>query len=408
MQIDHHSGETDVAIVGAGAAGIGAGCALAAAKVRFVLLEAAPRVGGRAWTVRAGGFPVDMGCGWLHSADKNPWTSIAQRLGFTLDRSPPHWERQSSNHGFAGAEQRDFRRAWAAFQKRLRDAPLDHDVAASTLLEPGPWTPLMNSISSYINAALLDELSVCDLRKYEDTDINWRVVEGYGAVIARQAETLPVMLDCAVKRIAVARGGGVVLETAKGTLRAKKVIVTVSSDVLAAEMIAFDPALPEHMEAASQLPLGLVNKAFFACDMPFPDDGHLFAKIHSADAGSYTLRPFARPLIEGFYAGNVARELAREGEAALLDFGMSEMVNDLGSDARKHIYPLMASHWSGNAFIRGSYAHAKIGHADARAKLARSVNDKIFFAGEAVSPGGFSTAHGAYESGIAAAKAAIK
>jgi len=324
-----------------------------------------------------------------------------------VDRSTPHWERQSCNHGFSREDQRAFRRAWGAFQKRLEDTPLDHDVAASTLLEPGPWTPLMNSISSYINAALLDDLSVFDLRNYEDTDINWRVAEGYGALIARQSASLPVILECAVERISLAHGG-VTLDTVKGTLRAKHVIVTVSPDVLAAGTIAFDPALPEHLEAASQLPLGLVNKAFFTCDMPFPDDGHLFGKIHSADAGSYTLRPFGRPLIEGFYAGNVARALAPEGKAALLDFGMNELVSDLGSAARKHIRPVAASHWSGNRFIRGSYSHAKIGHADARAKLARSVDDKIFFAGEAVSPGGFSTAHGAYKSGLTAAHKIIE
>jgi monoamine oxidase len=47
------------------------------------------------------------------------------------------------------------------------------------------------------------------------------------------------------------------------------------------------------------------------------------------------------------------------------------------------------------------------GHADDRAKLAMPIDDRLFFAGEACSLNFFSTAHGAYESGLAAATAAL-
>ena len=45
--------------------------------------------------------------------------------------------------------------------------------------------------------------------------------------------------------------------------------------------------------------------------------------------------------------------------------------------------------------------------ADDRAKLAASVDNRLFFAGEACSLNFFSTAHGAYETGLAAATAAL-
>ena len=71
--------ETEVAIVGGGAAGIAAGRRLREAGIDCLLIEARPRLGGRAWTVRdPSGFALDLGCGWLHSADRNPWTPIAQ------------------------------------------------------------------------------------------------------------------------------------------------------------------------------------------------------------------------------------------------------------------------------------------------------------------------------------------
>jgi len=69
---------------------------------------------------------------------------------------------------------------------------------------------------------------------------------------------------------------------------------------------------------------------------------------------------------------------------------------------------LVASFWRADPFARGSYSYAVPGHADDRASLARPVDDRLFFAGEACSPNFFSTAHGAYETGIAAGEAALK
>ena len=69
--------EVDVAVIGAGAAGVAAGRRLQTANAKFIVLEARARVGGRAWTAEIGGFPLDLGCGWLHSAERNAWTKIA-------------------------------------------------------------------------------------------------------------------------------------------------------------------------------------------------------------------------------------------------------------------------------------------------------------------------------------------
>ncbi|MGO8833276.1 MAG: FAD-dependent oxidoreductase, partial [Roseiarcus sp.] len=66
-------GKVAVAIIGGGAAGIAAARRLRDACVEALLIEARPRLGGRAWTVvEPSGSPLDLGCGWLHSADRNP------------------------------------------------------------------------------------------------------------------------------------------------------------------------------------------------------------------------------------------------------------------------------------------------------------------------------------------------
>src|SRR5215470_18732310 len=84
--------EDDIAVIGAGAAGIGAACRLRqAASVSLLVLEARDRVGGRVHTIAPAGFPLDRGAEWLHSADRNPLSPIARDLGFRIHSRPPEW-----------------------------------------------------------------------------------------------------------------------------------------------------------------------------------------------------------------------------------------------------------------------------------------------------------------------------
>ena len=88
-------------------------------------------------------------------------------------------------------------------------------------------------------------------------------------------------------------------------------------------------------------------------------------------------------------------------------FAAGELTRLFGSDIRRHIAPLASTAWLQDLWARGSYSYAQPGHADDRAQLAAPVDDRLFFAGEATSPNFFSTAHGAYMSGVAAAEAAL-
>src|SRR5262249_56660365 len=136
------SSDSEVVIVGGGAAGIAAGRRLTDAQVDCLIVEARPRLGGRAWTVSdQGPWPIDLGWGWLHSADSNPWADIALAQRRTIDKTPPPWRRLSSPVGFPIAEQKAFLEAMHQFYERLdARAEAAPDVAAATLLEPdGRW-----------------------------------------------------------------------------------------------------------------------------------------------------------------------------------------------------------------------------------------------------------------------------
>jgi monoamine oxidase len=399
--------EVDVAIIGAGAAGLGAARALENSGLSTIVLEARDRVGGRAHTIMAApGILFDVGCGWLHSADKNSFVKIAERLNFEIDKTRPPWREQGSHIGFPPRERAEFIAALDAFYARTEIADEDHhDTAASLYLEAGNrWNPMIDALSTYINGCELDQVSTQDSNAYEDTEINWRVRKGYGALIAAYGAPCPVALNCKVTLIDHS-GKRVRLETSRGTLSAGKVIVTVPTNLIAEEAIRFHPALAAKVDAARGLPLGLADKVMLALDQPdaLPKDGNLRGATMRTAMGSFHLRPFGQPCIEGYFGGRFARELEDAGDGALAAQSIDEIVALLGSDFRRKLKPLSESRWAHDPFARGSYSHALPGHAGDRAVLADPVDGRLFFAGEATSPNFFSTAHGARDSGERAA-----
>lgn len=407
--------EVDVAIIGAGAAGLGAAHALKNSRLSCIVLEARDRVGGRAHTIQASpDVTFDLGCGWLHSADENSFVPIAERLKFEIDRNRPPWREQAYNKAFPPDERAEFIAALDAFYDRAEEAAKQaeqsgRDVAANLYLEPGNrWNPMIDAISTYINGCELDRVSILDMDAYEDTEINWRVRRGYGALVAAYGASVPLALNCAVTLIDHS-GKRIRLETSQGTLIADRVIVTVPTNLIADEAVRFHPPLPAKVDAARGLPLGLADKVMLALDDSdaLPKDGSLRGATMRTAMGTYHLRPFGQPCIEGFFGGRFAQSLEDAGPGALAAESINEIVGFLGNDYRRRLKSLSESRWAHDPFARGSYSHALPGHSGDRAVLAAPVDGRLFFAGEATSPGFFSTAHGARDSGERAAEEVI-
>ena len=401
------SRHVDIAIVGGGAAGIAAAHRLAGEPVTCLILEASERLGGRAFTRVIDGLPLDLGCGWLHSAERNPLVKLGEARGFAIDRTPPPWGTQAGNQGMSPAEQKAFNAAYQSWEERVLAAAGEPDRSAAQLLEPeSRWNPLIDALSSYVNGVETAGLSVHDYAAYAEAagEENWRVPEGYGALIASLGAELPIALEAAVTLIDHNRVP-VRIATVAGEVTARVAIITVPSAVLAAEAIRFDPPLPDKLEAAGGLPLGLADKLTLGFDEPemFAVDSHLFGRTDTTETGSYHLRPFGRPVIEAYFGGAHAEALERGGAKEFAGFAIDELANLVGTSIRRKLHLIAASAWRAEPWARGSYSQAVPGHRNARATLAAPVADRLFFAGEACSPHDFSTAHGAWQTGITAA-----
>ena len=410
-----------IVVIGGGAAGIAAARALWDAKADVLLVEAGAHLGGRARSValplalsptssETGVVNVDAGCGWLHSAQRNPWTKLAEHYGFSVDRSPTNWTTQWRDLGFPSAEQAAFGAAWQRWEEAAHaalggpDRPLSDFIAADDR-----WRPMIDAISGYVNGAPLAQVSLHDWAAYEDaaSEDNWTVEQGYGSVVRHHAAGVPVRLDTIVSRIDH-RGRSIRIDTNRGTIAADRVILCVPTSVLAREAISFDPPLPAKHAAAADLPLGLADKVFLhVAGGGLPRNGHLTGNPHSACTASHRLSPFGWPLIESFFGGDCAEALEQAGDGAAADFAIGELVALLGSDWRRRLTPLASTRWRAEPHIHGSYSHARVGAAGKRAVLAEPVDERLFFAGEACSAHDFSTAHGAYQTGVAAARAVL-
>jgi monoamine oxidase len=401
----------DIAIVGAGAAGLAAAARLRGEPLETVLLEARGRIGGRSWTLEPQpGLPVDLGCEWLHTATRNVLAPLIETAGLTVDQAPTYWQRRSDRIGISEADAQAFGQAFAALDARLEArAAAGIDGPASDLLEAGGrWNGLLNAASGWYNGAEWDEVSILDYDAYDDGGVNWRVREGYGAGIIAAAGPLAPVLDCPVS--AIDHGAAPVrLVTAKGTLTARAVIVAVPTPHLAEGRLRFSPGLPDKAEAAAGLPLGLADKAFLALGRPdlFPVEGHCFGRTDTEATASFFVRPFGRPYVEAYFGGRIAARLEGEGPGALTAFAIDQLTALLGAELGRTLSPLAESAWKADPWALGAYSHALPGRRDDRARLAAPVDGRLFFAGEATHLTFFSTAHGAWESGVRAAEEAL-
>lgn len=377
----------DLVIVGAGAAGLGAARMARELGLDVIVLEAIDRIGGRAFTDPAPfGVPWDRGCHWLHSASINPFTSLADNYGFRYRTAPTprryyvddHWATADEAAAAAAYVDACYESIFAAGRDR-------RDVPVSSVIDRTDRSFPVLQLGIHAEWGMgVDDVSCSDSAAYRDTDENWPVEDGYGALVAHHAAGIPVELNTPVERIDWG-GPRVRVLTGQGTIDAAAVIVTVSTDVLAAEVIAFSPSLPiAKQEAVAAVPLGDANKVGLQIDGKWLGvDGHtnITAPLGNGQLMSFQLRPFGWDLASGYLAGPLCGELEQDGEAAMIDATIEALCAVLGSDIARHIGATACSTWGRERCIGGGYAAAQPGHVDRRADLGTPLDDRLFFAG---------------------------
>jgi monoamine oxidase len=401
--------DTDLVIVGAGVAGIGAAKAARWLGLEHIVLEASHRIGGRAYTeYPVPGVPFDLGCHWLHSARRNPLTQLLAPFGMDVQKS---WDWRSDffrdGRWLDGAEAGNRERAAVDALARLgregKDIALydsyDHD---------NEWAPLLDYWASLNHSADPDQVSTMDAYDYEETGEHqeWPVKQGLGALVSRFGADVPVRLNTVVKSIDFS-GKEVMVKTMSGDIRPSKVLLTVSTGILNAGDIEFTPALPGwKQDAIADVPLGNHNRICLTFDSEVLSDYTRDTVTYFDDDDppmNFAIRPFGFNYVVAVTGGRFADWLERAGQQASIDYARERLVRMFGAEVGRKISGSTVTAWRGEPWIRGAYSSVRPGSYGARALLSRAVDDRVFFAGEATSENFMCSAHGAYISGVRAA-----
>jgi monoamine oxidase len=406
--------DADVLIVGAGAAGLAAARECQRLGKSFIVLEARDRIGGRVFTDPSLGQAFDAGARYIHWAERNPWAGVARNLGIatSADISSAAGFRVYANGKPVPEADRSLRRqAFATLSRLLDDDPanvpdisLAEEVAARDKV-------LAEAAGGLARMALGEEPERVSARDYARlwSGADLVVPGGYGTLVQAYGAGLPVRLSTPIHAIRW-DGQGIAAETRDGPIRANAAIVTVPPTVLSSGAIRFIPDLPaDTRDALAGLGAGALTKIglkFDGARFDVPTDSDIFEIEGGGETYDFECWTFGRELVVANFGGDHARHVTAGADAAAIAATLDAFVRVVGSSARKSFVGGSVHAWHRDPWSLGCYSHCRPGHAEARAKLAQPVANRIFFAGEATGGedfGGAMTAGGAFLAGQAAA-----
>jgi monoamine oxidase len=411
------AGDLDFVVVGAGAAGIAAARRIAAANRRCVVVEAADRIGGRCSTdTTLFGMPFDRGAHWLYTPDINPVAALGTRAGLDLYPAPPGQRIRIGRRNAREGEVEDFLSGLVRTNRAIADAARGKtDVSCAQALPKDliDWQSTIEFVLGPLACAKdLSEVSAADFAKSAERDVAAFCRQGLGTLMAKLAEGLTVQLANPVKNIQAWTRNRVEVATAKGTLTARAAIVTVSTGVLAANRIRFDPELPKrHLDAIGRLKLGSYDHIVVElADNPLglQRDDLVYEKSSGPRTAAMLANIGGTGLCMIDVGGNFGRELAAQGEPAMVAFALDWLSGLYGTEIRKAVRRTAATRWNEEPFVLGAFSSASPGGQGARTALMEPFRDRIWFAGEAVHETLWGTVGGAWQSGERAAEAAMR
>jgi monoamine oxidase len=411
------TGDFDVVIIGAGAAGIAAARRFSGTRAKIALIEASSRLGGRCFTDSSTfGVPFDRGAHWIHVPDLNPVAPLAMKAGFDVYPAPSAQRVRIGRRYARTGEMEDYLTATVRANRAIAEAGRGRqDVSCAQALpkDLGDWQPTIEFVLGPFGCAKdLGEVSALDFSRSLERNNDMFCREGFGALIAKLADGLPVQLSRPASLIDWSERNRIEIRTAKGPLVTRTVIVTVSTGVLASDKLKFEPELPRrYLDAVEKLRLGSYDH--IALELPgnplaLQRDELVFEKTGSAHTAAILANISGSALCTIEVAGKFGADLAASGEPEMVSFALDWLTGLYGADMRRAVKRTSATRWNHEPWTLGAFSAAAPGGQWARAALAEPVRDRIFFAGEATHETLWGTVGGAWASGERAADAVLR
>lgn len=407
--------DAEIAVIGAGAAGIAAARRIAAAGRKVVVLEAASHIGGRCVTDSTSfDAPFDRGARWLYNPENSPIARQARGVGMEMYPAPRGQRIRIGRRNARAGESEDFLatlvRANRAIGDAVRGKP-DMSAAAGLPKELGLWAGAVDFLlGATATGKNLKDLSALDLVTMAQRDGPSACRQGLGTLIAKLGEGLPVVLSTPVTRIAWS-GRDAQLETPAGVLTVKAVVMTASTNALLSGKIRFTPDLPKRQQdAASKLLLGSYDH--IALELPgnplgLGRDDIVIEQSTDRSTGFLLANLGGSSLCQVDVAGSFGAELSARGEAAMVALASEWLTKLFGADVKARVKRTTATRWNDMPYVFGAMSAASPGGQPSRKILMEPVGS-LFFAGDAAHETQWGTVGGAWDSGERAADAALR
>jgi monoamine oxidase len=412
----------DVAIVGAGAAGLAAAQRLTHAGRSVVVIDARDRVGGRIHTIRDETFPlpVELGAEFIHGRNVETWDILGAMNASAYFADGHH-------RHFRGGRLRKIDDFWEQVDKvfaRLKRVNRDGDLSFTQFLRRHCNEPRLREARKLalafvegFDAADANLISARSLAKAEETsdevegESSFRIIDGYSCVTdyllhSSRRPNLTLRLNTRVDAIRWSRASVEIVARNASAIRARRAIVTVPVGVLREGSLRFDPDLPEKRDAANKIEMGNVVKVILNFAEAFWEQKKLPAAgeatpdvvfmTSDAAAGAaiptwWTYYPVRSSVLTGWAGGPAAQRLANRTPRAIVDDAIASLAKITGVGRARLAKMLVASHvadWQADELARGAYSYVTVGNLGAPKKLAKPVENILFFAGEATASDG--------------------
>jgi monoamine oxidase len=427
----------DVIIIGASIAGLAAAQTLQAAGYRVLVLEARDRAGGRIWTDHSWKIPLDLGASWIHGVKRNPVAALAEK--YHIKTVPSNTEsfsfkRYESMSLYDWEGKKIVRGELIGIKHHLQDLEtyvknaqdnLDKDVSYQSIVkkfitmkkikdrELKIFKYAVSATVEYEYAEDVAHLSLLEFAKDEPFAGRTELFpQGYAQITEKMREGILVLFKAVVKKIAYT-SEGVRVQANNKYFRAKRALITLPLGVLKAAPKLFYPNLPrEKLQAIRRMRMAVLNKVYLRFPKVFWDKtSEVIGYIPTSKLSWIEFINFdyylQQPILMALNAGLRARQFEQWSEQQIIDSIMQVLQTIYGKEIPQPEACLI-TRWDNDPFARGSYSYLPIGVTGEECdKLGAPIQNTLFFAGEATNYKMMGTVHGAYVSGIKAAKLII-
>ena len=415
-----------VIVVGAGVSGLAAAATLTKAGSDVLVIEARSRLGGRVWTKTDWtDFPVDLGASWIHGIEGNPIYTIAKSLQtrlvttaydsteiFGTNGTPLNAPQQAQlahlstriSAAITEAQDRDPDRSIRDVTRTALDWSRlsDEDKRATDFLINSRYEQEYAGSAARLSAHWFD-----DDTSFGGPDVLFP--GGYSAITDHLAENVTVKTGETLRSVRWDKNG-VTLTTNLAEHKADRVLLTLPLGVLKADTVEFSPGLPfAKRRAIAALGMGVLNKCYLRFPRVFWPTEADWLEYIPEKPGRWVewvnfAKPVGQPVLLGFNAADFGREIEAWTDEKITDDAMQTLRKIFGPGIPDP-ESVLVTRWASDPFSLGSYSYNAVGSLPAmRDELARPLAQRVFFAGEATHKKHFATVHGAYLSGLDAAR----